>query len=58
MAVANNRSPPSVISISYGASEGTVTASELNAFNTQAIKLGAMGITVLAASGGKLILAD
>lgn len=58
IAVANNRNPPSVISISYGASEGTVTASELNAFNTQAIKLGAMGITVLAASGGKLIFTD
>lgn len=53
LAVANNANPPSVISISYGASEEAVTRSELNAFNVQAIKLGAMGVTVLAASGGK-----
>jgi tripeptidyl-peptidase I len=55
LAVANNANPPSVISISYGASEEAVTTSELNAFNIQAIKLGAMGVTVLAASGGKLL---
>ena len=50
--VANNPKPPLVFSISYGASEETITASEFDAFNLQAIKLGIMGITVVAASGG------
>ena len=51
--VANNPKPPLVINISYGASEESVTASEFDAFNLQAIKLGIMGITVVAASGGQ-----
>jgi Pro-kumamolisin, activation domain len=55
LAVANNANPPLVISISYGASEEAVTTSELNAFNIQAIKLGAMGVTILAASGGQVL---
>ena len=50
--VANNPNPPLVINISYGASEESVTASEFDAFNLQAIKLGITGITVVAASGG------
>ena len=51
--VANNPKPPLVFSISYGASEESVTASEFDAFNLQAIKLGIMGITIVAASGGQ-----
>ena len=43
--------PPLVFSISYGMEERFVTSSERDAFNTQAMKLGAMGVTIVAASG-------
>jgi tripeptidyl-peptidase I len=52
LTVASYADPPRVISISYGASESTVTKSEFDAFNVQAIKLGLMGVTIFAASGG------
>ena len=52
LAVANYRDPPLVFSISFGAPESTVTFSEFEAFNLQAVKLGLMGITIVAASGG------
>lgn len=55
VAVANKVDPPLVISISYGATEDTVSRSEFDAFNVQAMKLGAMGITIVAASGGTSI---
>lgn len=54
LAVANLVNPPLVVSISYGASEASITASEFDAFNLQAIKLGLMGVTILASSGGQL----
>lgn len=56
LTVAGYADPPRVISISYGASESTVSKSEFDAFNVQAIKLGLMGVTILAASGGKLFI--
>ena len=49
--VADTVNPPLVFSISYGQEESYTSASELNAFSTQAIKLGAMGVTILVASG-------
>mmetsp|Transcript_11509 Transcript_11509/g.11152 ORF Transcript_11509/g.11152 Transcript_11509/m.11152 type:complete len:685 (-) Transcript_11509:48-2102(-) len=49
--VANTVDPPLVFSISYGQEEQTLTTSELDAFNTEAIKLGVMGVTIVAASG-------
>ena len=49
--VANSNSPPLVFSISYGQDEIYTSYSELAAFSTQAIKLGAMGVTILVASG-------
>ena len=49
--VADTANPPLVFSISYGQDESYTSASELNAFSTQAIKLGAMGVTILVASG-------
>ena len=52
VAVANIERPPLVISISYGADEGDMSRSEFDAFNFQAMKLGVMGVTILAASGG------
>ena len=52
LAVANTVKPPAVISISYGATEKFVSASEFDAFNLQAIKLGLMGVTILVSSGG------
>ena len=55
LTVANLANPPLVLSISYGATEDTVTASEFDAFNVQAIKLGMMGISIFAASGGTLL---
>ena len=51
MLVANSESPPLVISISYGLRESYRSYSELDAFNVQAIKLSAMGVTIVAASG-------
>ena len=49
--VANTPKPPLVFSISYGQDESTVSDAEKDAFNTEAIKLGAMGVTIVAASG-------
>ena len=49
--VADVINPPLVLSISYGIEERYVTSAELLAFNVQAIKLGAMGITIVVASG-------
>ena len=49
--VVNYKNPPLVFSISYGMEELYVLQSERDAFNTQAIKLGAMGVTIVAASG-------
>lgn len=49
--VANMEEPPLVMSISYGTEESYLSISELSAFNTQAIKLSAMGVTLVAASG-------
>ena len=49
--VANTAKPALVISISYGLEEQYVTNSERDTFNTQAIKLGSMGVTIVAASG-------
>ena len=51
LTVANTPNPPLVFSISYGMEERFVTSSERDAFNTQAMKLGAMGVTIVAASG-------
>jgi tripeptidyl-peptidase I len=48
----NNKSlPPLVISISYGSEEKNIGASEQKLFLDNAIKLGAMGVTILSASG-------
>lgn len=49
--VANLDSPPDVFSISYGSYEFFMSPAYLNAFNVEAIKLGVMGTTLLAASG-------
>ena len=49
--VANTPNPPLVFSISYGQEEYYVTNAEKDAFNTEAIKLGAIGVTIVAASG-------
>ena len=51
LTVANTPKPPLVFSISYGQEEIYVSTAEKDAFNTQAIKLGAMGVTLVAASG-------
>lgn len=49
--VANMVNPPAVFSISYGSYEAALSSSYLNSFNTEAIKLGVMGVTLLASSG-------
>ena len=49
--VANTPNPPLVFSISYVQEEIYVSSAEKDAFSTQAIKLGAMGVTIFAASG-------
>ena len=49
--VANTEKPALVYSISYGMEEIYVSDAERDAFETQTIKLGAMGVTIVAASG-------
>lgn len=49
--VASTHDPPLVLSISYGQDEEYVDNGVHSAFNTEAIKLGAMGITIVASSG-------
>lgn len=49
--VADLADPPDVFSISYGSYEAAFTASDQLAFNNEAIKLGVVGTTLLAASG-------
>jgi tripeptidyl-peptidase-1 len=49
--VANQVNPQDVFSISYASYEAGLDREEVIAFNTEAIKLGTMGTTILAASG-------
>ena len=49
--VASYKNPPLVLSISYGSEEPSMSSGEVTAFNTQAIKLGVMGISIVVASG-------
>jgi hypothetical protein len=52
--VANSENVPKVLSFSILTNEETTTQSEMNAFSTQAIKLGVMGVTIVAGSGDDL----
>jgi tripeptidyl-peptidase-1 len=49
--VAASTNPPLVHSISYGAVEPELPTVVVNSFNTEAMKLGAQGITILVSSG-------
>lgn len=49
--VAALNNPPSVLSISYGSDETTYSTANMEAFNTEAMKLGLAGITIFTASG-------
>lgn len=49
--VANTQKPALVLIIGYGIDEAEVSYAERNAFNTQAIQLGAMGVTIVVATG-------
>ena len=49
--ISNNMKPPKVISISYGTSESYMNLGVYKAFDTEAIKLGIQGTTILVASG-------
>ena len=49
--VANTVKPPKVISMSYGSLETNMVASVYIGFDTEAIKLGIQGTTILVASG-------
>ena len=51
LSVANTPNPPLVLSISYVSYESQVSTFEKNSFNTEAIKLSARGVTLVAASG-------
>lgn len=51
VSLVNKGNPPLVISFSYGISEVYISKGEYELFNSQAIKLGAMGVTLLFASG-------
>lgn len=56
--VAATSNPPLVFSISYGADEAFMSNSEMKAFSVQAIKLGMMGVTIVAASGDDGAVSD
>ncbi len=49
--IQDNINPPFVSSISYSVVEAEVPASELSSFETEAMKVAVMGLTVLVASG-------
>lgn len=49
--VSSTKQPPLVHSISYGEIETDVTSTILEAFDTEAAKLGARGVTILVSSG-------
>eukprot|EP01035_Chromulina_nebulosa_P018025 gene18025-23666_t len=51
VSVFNSTDPPLVISISYGTYEMYTPNSVLSTFNTEAIKLGLRGVTIVVASG-------
>ena len=51
MAMANTKNPPLVMSISYGAYESGFTPGNLNQWNTEAMILGTMGVTIVVSSG-------
>jgi len=50
-AIAAEKSPPLVNSISYGSMESEIASSTMEAFNTEVMKLGTMGVSVLVSSG-------
>ena len=49
--MANMKNPPLVVSMSYGIDEAYVSSGDVAAFNTQAMKLSVMGVTLTASSG-------
>ena len=49
--LSNTVNPPLTLTISYASDESTTSSAELLAFTTAAIKLGTMGVTIVAASG-------
>lgn len=49
--VAGTPNPPTSLSISWGSYECLVPSSHISVFNTEALKLTAMGVTILASSG-------
>jgi len=49
--MANFSNPPLVMTISYGTLEGYMHSTELDQWNTEAIKLGLQGVTLVASSG-------
>ncbi len=50
-AVASTENPPLVHSISYGAIENSLPKFTCNSFNTEAMKLGVQGVSILVSSG-------
>eukprot|EP01038_Epipyxis_sp_PR26KG_P008124 gene8124-11002_t len=49
--IANEASPPTSNSVSWGAIEQTVDASVMTAFNNEALKVASMGVTIVVSSG-------
>jgi len=49
--VSQMRDPPRVLSISYGAPESWLNVNVMRAFDTEALKLGLMGVTIFVSSG-------
>ena len=49
--LADESSPPDVLSMSYGFNEGDLTPSFMRSFDIEAMKLGLQGVTIIASSG-------
>ncbi len=49
--VSDSDNPPRVNSISYGSDELKYTKSKMTSFNTEAMQLGLMGVTIFVSSG-------
>lgn len=58
ISMANTKQPPLVMSISYGGYESAYTSGELNQWNTEAMILGTMGVTIVVSAGDQGVSGD
>lgn len=51
LAMADTKNPPLVMSLSYSTYEGSMSSSDLNQWDTEAMKLGTQGVTIVVSAG-------